>query len=72
MESEPNETGERDPREEGIANSKLPAGLEADGRDESLTSGELVHPTGSGPHGHTTPPGTSLPEDGDGDEPAEE
>jgi hypothetical protein len=51
-----------DKREDAIANAKLPAGLEADGRDEELESGDLVHPSGAGPHGHTTPPGTALPD----------
>ncbi len=62
MDDEP-ETGERDPRKDAIANAGLPAGLESEGRDESLTSGDLVHPSGAGPHGHTTPPGTSLPDE---------
>jgi hypothetical protein len=48
---------------DAIANAKLPAGLEAEGRDEDLETGDLVHPSGRGPHGHTTPPGTSLPEE---------
>ena len=69
MDDEPNEVSERDPRKDAIANAGLPAGLESEGRDESLTRGELVDPTGSGPHGHTTPPGTSLPDDS---EPPEE
>lgn len=59
----PSERDERASRDAAIANSKLPAGLEPDGRDESLTSGEFVHPSGSGPHGHTTPPGTALPDE---------
>jgi hypothetical protein len=50
-------------RDDVIANAKLPAGLEAEGRDEDLETGEFVHPSGSGPHGHTTPPGTALPEE---------
>ncbi len=56
---------ERDPRKDAVAKAGLPAGLESEGRDESLTTGDLVRPTGAGPHGHTTPPGTSLPEEGD-------
>lgn len=63
MDEQPDEPDERDPRDEAITNAKLPAGLEPDGRDEKLTSGDLVHPSGAGPHGHTTPPGTALPDD---------
>ena len=63
------QSDERDPRRDGIADGKLPAGLEPEGRDESLTRGDLVHPSGAGPHGHTTPPGTSMPDD---DEESEE
>jgi hypothetical protein len=57
------EDKERDPRDEAIANAKQPAGFEPDGRDETLTSGDLVHPSGLTPGGHTTPPGTALPDE---------
>jgi len=60
---------QHDAREDADTNAGLPAGLERDGRDEELTSGDLVHPSGAGRHGHTTPPGTSLPDE---DESAEE
>ena len=57
-------------REDQIDSGKLPAGFEPDGRDEDLETGDLVHPTGSGPHGHTTPPGTSIPDEKQSDEPS--
>lgn len=63
MDDQRDRPDERDDREDVIANAKLPAGLEAEGRDETLTTGENVSPTGAGPHGHTTPPGTSLPDE---------
>ncbi|HEX2128211.1 MAG TPA: hypothetical protein VHF58_03235 [Solirubrobacterales bacterium] len=49
--------------------AKLPAGLDEDGRDEALTSGRDVHPTGErADHGHSVP-GTRI---GDGPRPAAE
>lgn len=65
MDDDLEDTGKRDPRKDAITNAGLPAGLESEGRDESLTSGDLVRPTGAGRHGHTTPPGTSLPDESD-------
>ena len=61
----PGYSGTVDEQPAESSNDGKPAGLEADGRDEKLTKGDLVHPSGTGPGGHTTPPGTALPDEPD-------
>ena len=60
---------DRDPREEALTEAKLPAGLPADGRDESLTSDEPLDAAGAGKTNRVTPPRTAIPKEKQSDEP---
>ncbi|MGH2986904.1 MAG: hypothetical protein ACRDLO_09480 [Solirubrobacterales bacterium] len=50
----------RDP-EPAAVRRRLPAGLEGPGRDETLTSGEDVHPSGMRADSRSSVPGTRIP-----------
>jgi len=67
--SDDDQPSERDPRAEALAEGKLPAGLPADGRDETLTSQEPLDAAGTGKTNRVTPPRTTIPDDMQSDEP---